>query len=99
MSVQQARTAAAPSRLTLEPDTIPSSFVRVTETNIPNKLEALTAGVAVSINVNDGSYRSTKEPGSSEACFENRLCGPGHICCEAVCTVCHFARIDVVFFG
>ena len=66
---------------------IPSSLVRVTETDIPD--EALI-GLAVSTNANDDGHRSMIEPYSSEACVENRLCGPGHICCEGVCMVCHF---------
>jgi hypothetical protein len=72
---------------------IASSFVRVAqETDIPNELEALI-GVA-----NDGGYRSTIEPDSLEACVGNRLCGPGRICCEGVCTVCHILlnSFDVV---
>lgn len=89
---------AAPSLA--EPGTISISLVRVTKTDIPTELEALI-GVAVSTNANDGSgYRSTIEPDSSEACVENRLCGPGRICCEGVCTVCHFPEyFDVVFLG
>ena len=81
--------AAAVARTLAEPGTIPTSLVRVTKTDAPIELEALI-GVAVSTNDDDGGYRSVREPDSSEACVENRLCGPNHICCEGLCTACHF---------
>ena len=70
-----------------EPGIIPGSLVRVTETDVPD--EALI-GLAVSTNANDDGHRSIIEPDSSESCVGNKLCGPGHICCDGVCTVCHF---------
>jgi len=59
------------------------------------------SGWPVLTNANDGDYHSaTFEPDSLEACAENRFCGPGHICCEGICTVFIFAEyFDVVFFG
>lgn len=80
--------APAAARTLAEPGTIPTSLVRVTKTDASNELEALI-GVAVLTNDDDGGYGSIREPDSSEACVENRLCGPNHICCEGLCTACH----------